>query len=88
MSSGSLDMDPEGLLHIALDIDTVAHHLHAVKPMVADEMGPAVVAEWVDELTRITEELQQVAEVIRTVVGSVSVTDDEMARRLARSGDG
>ncbi|MCG5436663.1 hypothetical protein [Micromonospora foliorum] len=88
MSSGSLDMDPEGLLHVALDIDTIAHHLRAVEPLVADENPPAPVVEWIDELPRITEELHQVADVIRTVVGSVSATDDEMASRLARRGDG
>ncbi|MGC4854042.1 hypothetical protein ACLQ24_11745 [Micromonospora sp. DT4] len=88
MSSSALDMDPEDLRDVARDIDTVANRLHAVRALVADETSPASVVEWIDELPRITEELRQAADAIRTVVGSVAATDDEMARRFARRGDG
>ncbi|MFG1885644.1 hypothetical protein [Micromonospora sp. NPDC049102] len=88
MSSSALDMDPENLRDVARDIDTLANRIHAVGALVADETSPASVLEWVDELPRISEDLRQVADAIRTVVGSVSVADDEMARRFAHRGDG
>jgi len=87
MSSGTLDMDPDEVRDVASDIDAVAHRLAAIGALVADETSPAPIAQWVDELPRITDELRQVADAIRTVVGSVSVADDEMARRFARHGD-
>jgi uncharacterized protein YukE len=88
MSSAALDMDPEDIRDVASDIDAVAHRLEAIGALVADETSPASVAEWIDELPRISDELRQVADAIRTVVGSVSVADDELARRFARHGDG
>ncbi|CCH17114.1 hypothetical protein [Micromonospora lupini] len=87
MSDGSLDMDPEALLHIAFGVDTVAHRLGAVEPPAVDENPPASIVAWLDELPRLAGELHQVADVIRTVAGSVSVTEGEIWARFARGGD-
>ncbi|MCX5070223.1 hypothetical protein OOJ91_30690 [Micromonospora lupini] len=87
MSDGSLDLDPEGLRQVAFDVDTVAHRLGAVESP-ADENPPAPIVAWLDELPRLAGELHQFADVIRTVAGSVSVTEGEIWARFARSGDG
>ncbi|MGC4875950.1 hypothetical protein ACLQ26_06685 [Micromonospora sp. DT43] len=88
MSDGSLDIDPEGLLHVAVDVETVAHRLDAVEPPGDDEDPPASIVAWLDELPRLAGELRQVADVLRTVADSVSVTEGEIWARFARRGDG
>ena len=90
-----LDIDPNGLRHVAGQIAGAADRL-AVTPAASDSEalrqpdvgGPAhpITRLWTEELTRVVSERHDVAGALRSTADSISRVDEEISARLGRHG--
>ncbi|MET8063398.1 hypothetical protein [Micromonospora sp. NPDC005313] len=84
MNDKTLNIEPEGLKHVAVGLSGLSQQLLNVEPLNSPENYPPTVSSWLDVLPRIAEEIEQVADFLRTVAQGITAADDDFSARFAQ----